>query len=121
MVNMTLIGQKSSLNKLVDTSNGTRAVGKESTKYKTRHDKHCVDHNFQVGDEVWIYISNERLKGEGKQLKPIQYGPFNILDKIGNNVFRLDLPPYMQMYAVVNVENLKLYEPTLIDDQGERV
>jgi hypothetical protein len=25
------------------------------------------------------------------------------------------------MYAVVNVENLKLYEPPLIDDQGEHV
>jgi hypothetical protein len=54
-------------------------------------------------------------------LKPIRYGPFKIIDKIGNNAFRLDLPPYMQMYAVVNVENLKLYEPPLIDDQGENV
>ena len=27
----------------------------------------------------------------------------------------------MQMYAVVNVENLKLYEPPLIDDQGKHV
>ena len=27
----------------------------------------------------------------------------------------------MQMYAIVNVENLKLYEPLLIDDQGEHV
>jgi hypothetical protein len=94
---------------------------KSQAKYKTRHDKHRVDHNFQVGDEVWLYISKERLKGEGKKPKPIRYGPFKILDKIGNNAFRLDLPPYMQMYAVVNVENLKLYEPPLIDDQGEHV
>ena len=54
-------------------------------------------------------------------MKPIRYGPFKIIDKIGNNAFRLDLPPYMQMYAVVNVENLKLYEPPLIDDHGENV
>jgi hypothetical protein len=27
----------------------------------------------------------------------------------------------MKMYAVVNVENLRLYEPPLIDDQGEHV
>jgi hypothetical protein len=94
---------------------------KSQSKYKTRHDKHRVDHSFQVGDEVWLYISKERLKGEGKKLKPNRYGPFKILDKIGNNAFRLDLPPYMQMYAVVNVENLKLYEPPLIDDQGEHV
>jgi hypothetical protein len=94
---------------------------KSQGKYKTRHDKHCVDHSFQVGDEVWIYISKERLKGEGKNMKPIRYGPFKILEKIGNNAFCLELPPYMQMYAVVNVENLRLYEPPLIDDQGEHV
>jgi hypothetical protein len=44
---------------------------KSQAKYKTRHDKHRVDHSFQVGDEVWLYISKERLKGEGKKLKPI--------------------------------------------------
>ncbi len=35
------------------------------------------------------------------------------------NVFRLDLPAYMQMYSVVNVENLELYEPPLIMDTEE--
>jgi hypothetical protein len=94
---------------------------KSQAKYKTRHDKHRVDHSFQVGDEFWLYISKERLKGEGKNLKLIRYGPFKIVDKIGNNAFRLDLPPYMQMYAVVNVENLKLYELPLIDDLGDHV
>jgi hypothetical protein len=94
---------------------------KSQSKYNTRHDKHRVDHSFQVGDEVLIYISKERYKGEGKKLKPIRYGPLNILKKISNNALCLDLPPYMQMYAVVNVENLRLYEPPLIDDQGEHV
>jgi hypothetical protein len=94
---------------------------KSQAKYKTRHDKHRVDHSFQVGDEVWIYISKERLKGEGKKLKLIRYGPFKIINKIGNNAFHLDLPRYMKMYAVVNVENFKLYEPPLIDDHGEHI
>lgn len=39
--------------------------------YKARHDKHRVDHKFQVGEKVWLYISKERLQGEGKKLKPI--------------------------------------------------
>jgi hypothetical protein len=86
-------------------------------KYKTRHDKHRVDHSLQVGYEFWLYISQERLKGEDKNLKSIRYGPFTILEKIGNNAFCLYLPPYMKMYAVVNVDNLRLYEPPLIDDQ----
>ena len=67
---------------------------KSQGKYKARHDKHRVDHQFQVGDEVWLYISKERLQGEGKMLKPIRYGPFKILEKSGNNDFKLDLSSY---------------------------
>ena len=42
--------------------------------------------------------------------------PFTILAKTADNAFRLDFPAYMKIYSVVNVENLKLYEPTLIMD-----
>jgi hypothetical protein len=94
---------------------------KSQAKYKVRHDKHRVDHQFQVGDQVWLHINKDRMKGEGKNIKPIWYGPFEILEKIGTNAFRLDLPSYMQMYSVVNVENLKLYEPPMIMDKYEGV
>ena len=59
------------------------------------------------------------MQGEGKNLKPIHYGPFKILEKIGTNAFKLDFPPYMQIYSVINVDNLRLFEHPLIDDQGE--
>ena len=94
---------------------------KSQGKYKERHDKHRQDHKFQGGDEVFLHINKERLQGEDKRLKPIIYGPFIILEKIGNNAFRLDLPSYMQIYVVVNVDNLRLYEPPFIEDQGENV
>lgn len=59
---------------------------KESqVKTKLRHDKHQVDHHFQVGKQVWLYISKVRLKGEDTKLKLIRYGPFKIVEKIGNN------------------------------------
>ena len=60
------------------------------------------------------------FQGEGKKLKPIRYGPFKLLDKIGKNAFRLDLPAYMQIYSVINVENLWLYEPSLTEDPEEQ-
>lgn len=91
---------------------------KSQVKYKKRHDPHHVDHSFQVGDEASLHISKERLLGEGKKLKPIQYGPFIILENIGNNYFRMDFPSYMKIYAIVNVENLRSYEPPLIEYQG---
>ena len=82
---------------------------------------HRVDHQFKAGDQVWLYLIKERMQGECKNPKPIRYGPFKILDKIGTNDFRLELPPYMQIYSVVNVEKLRLYEPPMIEDQGENV
>jgi hypothetical protein len=61
------------------------------------------------------------MEGEGKKLSPIRYGPFKILEKIGTNSFCLDLVAYMQMYSMVNVENLKLYEPPMIMDEDKRI
>jgi len=52
-------------------------------KYKAMHNKHWVQHNFQVGDQVWLCISKDRMQGEGKTLKPTRYGPFKVLEKIG--------------------------------------
>ena len=61
------------------------------------------------------------MQGEGKILKPVRYSSLKIVKKFGNNAFQLDFPSYMQMYSVVNVEKLRLYEPPFIDDQGSDV
>ena len=94
---------------------------KSQANYKARHDKHQVDHQFKVSDQVWLHIIKERMKGEGKKLRPIRYGPFKNLEKTGTNAFHLDLPAYMKMYSVVNVENLKIYEPPMIIDEDESI
>ncbi|GJZ17640.1 hypothetical protein Tco_0553763, partial [Tanacetum coccineum] len=86
-------------------------------KYKERHDRHRVKGNFQEGDLVWLHLGKERLKGEGKKLKPIRYGPFRILKKVGENACQLELPAYMEMYSVVNVDKLKLFEPSMLDEE----
>ena len=88
-------------------------------RYKARHDKHRVPCNFKEGDLVWLHLGKERLIGEGKKLKPIRYGPFKIIKQIGDNAFQLELPPYMHMYSVINAENLKLFEPSLLDDDPD--
>ena len=60
------------------------------------------------------------MQGEGKKLKPIRYGPFRILEKIDENTFRLDLLAYMHIYSVVNVDCLRLFEPSMIEDPEEQ-
>ena len=79
-----------------------------------------MEHSFQVGDPVWLYISEDKMQGEGKKLKLIRYGPFKILEKIGVNAFHLDLLAYMHIYSVVNVDSLRLFEPSLIEDPKEQ-
>ncbi|XP_020259503.1 uncharacterized protein LOC109835947 [Asparagus officinalis] len=91
---------------------------KSQAKYKAKHNQHQVPCNFGKCDMVWLKLSKERLKGEGKKLKPIRYGPFRIIDQIGDNAFKLDLPPYLGMYSVINIEYLKLFEPPLLDDEA---
>lgn len=66
-----------------------------------------------------LHINKDRIKGEGKKLRPIRYGPFTIWENIGDNSFHLDLPAYVQMYSVVNTEKLNLYELPFIMDTEE--
>jgi len=61
------------------------------------------------------------MQGEGRKLNPIRYGPFRILEKIGENAFRLDFPAYMHIYSVANEENLRLFKPSLIEDPEEKI
>ena len=60
------------------------------------------------------------MQGEGKKFKPIRYGTFKILEKIGENSFRLDLLAYIHIYSVVNADSLRLVELSLIEDPKEQ-
>ena len=40
---------------------------------------------------------------------------------MGDNSYRLSLPPHMRIYSIVNLENLKLYEPSMLDQEEEQV
>jgi len=79
-----------------------------------------MEHSFQVSDQVSLYINKDRMQGEGKKLKTTRYGPFKILENIGENAFHLDLPAYMHIYSVINADNLRLFEPLLIKDPKEK-
>jgi hypothetical protein len=62
-----------------------------------------------------LYLNKESLQGPGKKIKVLWYGHFEVLKKVGDNAYRLGLHPYMHIYSIVNLENLKLYEPFLLD------
>ena len=70
-----------------------------------------------MGDKVWLQLNKERLQGPDKKIKALKYGPFETLVKIGDHSYRLNLPPYMRIYLVVNADNLKLYEPSMLGQE----
>jgi hypothetical protein len=72
--------------------------------------------SFQPGDRVWLHLDKKRFKGQHHKLLPIRYGPYTILEKIGENAYRLDLPPQLGIHNVINVNHLKLFEPPLLEE-----
>ena len=71
---------------------------------------------FQPGDQVWLPLDKKHFKGHHHNLLPIIYGLHTILDKIGENAYRLDLPPQLGIHNVINVNHLKLFEPSLLEE-----
>eukprot|EP00253_Pinus_taeda_P009193 PITA_09193 len=64
--------------------------------------------------EIHQAVSEQLEKSQAK------YGPFKVLEKIGENAFRLELPTYMHIYSVVNVNCLRLFEPSMVEDPKEQ-
>jgi hypothetical protein len=46
-------------------------LDRANAKYKQRHDQHRVQHNFQVGDKVWLHLQKEHLAGPHRKLHPL--------------------------------------------------
>jgi hypothetical protein len=46
-------------------------LDRANVKYRQRHDQHRVQHNFQVGDKVWLHLQKEHLTGPHRKLHPL--------------------------------------------------
>jgi hypothetical protein len=66
-------------------------------------------------------MNKKRLQGPGKKIKGLRYDPFEVLEKVKNNTYILFVHTYMCIYLVVNVDNLKVYDPSLLDLEEDRV
>jgi hypothetical protein len=46
----------------------------------------------------------------------LRYAPYKVLERIGENEYRMDLPAQFSIHDVLNVNNLKLFEPPLLEE-----
>ena len=84
-----------------------------------------VDLEFKVGDHVFLKVMPKRgvvRFGKREKLSLRFIGPFEILKRIGNVVYRLALPPSMSgVHEVFHVSMLRKYtpDPTHVVDWGQ--
>jgi len=87
--------------------------------HKKNFDRHRRLHQFQVGD--WVLLNNanfnvdNQFRGGSRKLRPRYDGPFQIVEKKGEDTFRLQLPENWRIHDVFDVSKLKLYIPN--DDE----
>jgi hypothetical protein len=68
-----------------------------------------------VGNKVWLHSQKECFKGPHWKLRPLFYGPLTITKVVGDNSFELNIPPFLGLHPVFNVDLLRSYFPPLLD------
>ena len=85
-------------------------IEKQNAKYveQANMSRKCV--KFEVGDLVWIHLCKDRfpLSKFGKLNLRVD-GPFNIIEKIGDNAYKLELPDDYDSSPIFIVKDSRLY------------
>ncbi|KAH9698149.1 Endonuclease [Citrus sinensis] len=66
---------------------------------------------FEPGDWVWLHMRKERFPERRKsKLLPRGDGPFQVLERINDNAYKLDLPGEYNVSATFNVSDLSPFD-----------
>ena len=83
----------------------------EASKYQAKYyNQRHAPQRYRVGDEVLLSSKNIRLSRPSKKLDNRFLGPFRIIEAIGKQAYRLDLPKaYSRIYLVFHVSLVEPY------------
>ncbi|OMO89160.1 reverse transcriptase [Corchorus capsularis] len=87
-------------------------IEKKTQHYMKNANKGRKEVIFEPGDWVWLHLRKERFPEKRKsKLLPRGDGPFQVLERINNNAYKLDLPSeYGNVSATFNVSDLSLFD-----------
>ena len=86
-----------------------------NSQYKSMADSHRRFKKFDVGDYVMVRMRPERFpQGTFKKLQARGAGPFEIISKVGENGYVLDLPSDWEISPTFNIEDLVAYKGSLV-------
>jgi len=85
-------------------------IEKSNASYQVQANKHKKSVVFQLGDMVWIHLRKKRFPSKRKlKLTPRTDGPFEILKRVNDNVYKVNLPKDYGFSATFNVADLSPY------------
>ena len=81
---------------------------------KVSYDKKHREVEFEVGEWAWLRLHQRQAagitSGGNQKLAPRYYGPYKVLEKVGNLAYRLLLPPKARIHDVFHVVFLKKFQ-----------
>lgn len=90
------------------------AIERKNEQTALRRNKGRKSVIFKPGDQVWVHFRKERFPAKRRsKLDPRGDGPFEVLERIGDNAYKIDLPSEYQVSATFNVSDLSLFDAGL--------
>ena len=86
-----------------------------SDRMKTRYDKLANSAGYDEGDRVWLYRPTRR-KGKSPKLQASWEGPYKVVTRINDVVYRIQKTPRSRM-LVVHLDRLAPYHGAARDEQ----
>ena len=89
-----------------------------------RADRHRRGVRYSEGGRVLLSTKHLALKGVTGKLKPRFVGPFRVVQLVGDNAVKLELPPAMKIHPVFNISLVKHYQgsqllPAPVEVEGQ--
>jgi hypothetical protein len=86
-------------------------IEKKNEQYATKANKGRRQVIFEPGDWVWVHMKKERfLARRRSKLHPRGDGPFQVLARINNNAYKLDLSGEYNINTTFNVSDLSPFD-----------
>jgi hypothetical protein len=85
-------------------------IERKNAKYRLAGSQGRKHVTFEPGDLVWLHLRKDRFPDLRKsKLMPRADGPFQVLERINDNAYKLDLLAEFGVSPTFNIEDLKPY------------
>jgi len=84
-------------------------IEKANEFYQSEANKHRKKALYQPGDLMWVHHIKDRFPSKRNQVNAQANGPFEVLEKINDNAYKIDLLGDYGVSCTFNVSDLKPY------------